>query len=499
MPFSRPIQQKAAFFLFAGLWIMFAWVTGIFKGGFQFYDDIIYAELYTKLQHGSFLHVLSDIIKNDLAIRFRPVALFHYLFVAQIFHLDYTAIILYNVIITILSCYFLHRFISACGFGFVKSILFVGILYLGNQGSIAMRTVLSENIAMLFLSLSLFYLKERKILSTLFFLLAACTKESFLLLSPAIIMTDRIISDEVDLNSYLRKNFVWVISITILSILVALIIILKVGTHSVGYAGIDADTLSLKKLADVTFRLFISKGYLIPVIIGLIIIYSRKSISQFPVKRSVFILAALVAIPQVILFAKSGIFMHYLLPGMFWSAISVIAIWKYLLSNHYPLSLQLIFRSSMLLLLAFNTYLLARNTIGIAREGRSNRQAMELIRAHTQPADTILIIAHPLWDYEKGPNVSGYLNSYLYERKNVILLPSTQTSELLNKQQTDLFNEFIRRNAVDPQRKVQLINSSKVILFMGSRDYSRDIYPDQLLQDFQFVNEGSFKTGWKKH
>jgi hypothetical protein len=499
---NKSNQHITAFFLFLAGWALLAYFTGIFNGFFQLTDDVMYAGLLEKLQHNSFASVLKEIVANDLSIRFRPVALCYYLCVAAIFKLNYTDIMLLNISIAALSCYFFYRFARNIMLNFGSALLLCAILYMGNQGTVGMRTVLSENVAMLFLSISLFFLsKESKftnrVCQLFFFTLAACTKESFILLFPAMIWGDYLIQKNISFRTYLNRNIKWVVAMLLINLSAVTIILLKPGTHAIGYAGIDKDSFTISNLLSATYSLFISKGYLLSLLPFLLIVYGEKAGNIRKDVNRTIVLLLLIAIPQILLFSKSKIFMHYLMPGMLWSAVAGGLAWQLIGSHIHQRALQLLLKAPILLLLIFNSFLFIKNCLLIGNTGRTIRKTLYTAAENTSPKDSIIIIGHPLYDAEKAMDAKAFLHSYLFNRTSILLPAFTDTSMFYSETDRYIIKDFLNKTSSDVQRKNELFSQHHVVIFMpGTYEMASKEY-GALLKDYRIHNIGTFQLAVK--
>jgi hypothetical protein len=468
-----------AFALSLSYWALLSLASGLFQGGFQLRDDIILADFFQRLQSKALPELYREVISADLSIRFRPLTMLHFMLMVKAYQLNYTALLWHNLLIVSAACAFFHISVRRIGFSRLQAFLFVAILFLGNQGVIGIRLVLAENLGMLFLSLCMWQLVNGKSLTaTLFFTLSALSKESFVLLAPAILWGDFLLSGESNLKSYIAKRSMLVASISLASMAILAVIIFRVGTNAIGYAGVDAETLSPWKLTNTALRLLFTKGYLLTLIPAAFLL--RKAAPMSTTAKNeilrIAILCALIAIPQITLYAKSQIFMHYLMPGMLWSAFAVIFILKFLGSTgSRPVNL---FTVSVVALLAFNATLLLRNAWVIANEGREARLAMEAVAGKTRLSDPILIIGHPVRDYERAHDVAGFLSSYLYQRESVSILPSTDISAGWTGNDRKTAGKFFLMNRTFIQRKEEIIRLSGCILFMpGTLEETRSYSP----------------------
>jgi hypothetical protein len=470
-----------AFALSLSYWALLSLASGLFQGGFQLRDDIILADFFQRLQSKALPQLYREVISADLSIRFRPLTMLHFMLMVKAYQLNYTALLWHNLLIVSAACAFFHISVRRIGFSRLQAFLFVAILFLGNQGVIGIRLVLAENLGMLFLSLCMWQLVNGKSLTaTLFFTLSALSKESFVLLAPAILWGDFLLSGESNLKSYIAKRSMLVASISLASMAILAVIIFRVGTNAIGYAGVDAETLSPWKLTNTALRLLFTKGYLLTLIPAAFLL--RKAAPMSTTAKNeilrIAILCALIAIPQITLYAKSQIFMHYLMPGMLWSAFAVVLFLKFLESTGSRPGPINLFSVSVVSLLAINATLLFRNAKMIAREGREARMAMEAVAEKTRRSESILIIGHPVRDYERAHDAAGFLSSYLYQRDSVSILPSTGISAAWNGNDSKTAEKFFLMNRTFIQRREDIIRLSGCILFMpGTLEETRSYSP----------------------
>ena len=464
---GRLKELFAAFGLALIFWSLLASFSGLFNGGFLLWDDIILADLHAGLKSTGFRELYTRLVQKDLDIRFRPLALLHYLTMARLHGLNYAGLLWHNLIIASLTSSFLYGTARNLGLSIWTSFLFIAVTCMGNQGVFALRLVLAENPGMLFIALSAWTLTlGKRIPAALFFTLAALTKESFVLLAPAWILADQMLRPEASWQAYAKKQWSFILAVAIPSLLILSVIIFRVGTHAIGYAGVDKESFSPMHLLRSLVTVLFIKGYglaLLPFLIGF-----YKGPAHTAAKSSMFwqaaTLCALVALPQTFLYAKSGIFMHYLLPAQLWSGLAVLMLW----SNPMGIAprFHFYFQGVVCVLLVFNFALLARNAHDIATWGRDARQALNAVSDRTMPGDTILIIGHPIRDYEKATDAAGFLASDLHERPNASILPTTVTDTTATDHERKLLRRFLDANRTFIERRSQLFKQASCILFM---------------------------------
>lgn len=151
-------------------------------------------------------------------------------------------------------------------------------------------------------------------------------------------------------------------------------------------------------------------------------IFTVLKVLCFPI-----ILLLLVAVPQIFLYAKSGITQRYLLPGILGYAFLTVTLYRYLNIN-YKLQAKFIL---LLILVSLSSKLSlaweAAHTFGL--EGKSTTALLQTVQANTKPEDPILIVTNPFIYSEWNSSIKKYLN-YVSKRSNLYL--STYGSKTSN-------------------------------------------------------------------
>ena len=334
-------EKVNVFFSYALLVWVFVFTTKTFFSGFHLSDDQILIYFNNHLHQQSFFSAAYSEIKSDLFLRFRPLAIFYYLTLAKWPYPDFNIISLIVGWQGIFSCYFFYRFARDLKCSLAVSFMFPLFLLCGNQGVIFWRNCVNETFAIFLLSLSFFFLgklfstkiNERwnTILFALFLLLSTLTKESFIILVPAVLFL-KIWKEVINYNGFLfslkqNKKLIIFFIIIVITEIATIYYYKKHSSIFIEYVSIDENTFSITNLLTSTIRLWITKGYLIiiiPVITFIIFIkkkYTPEDIRSFFLPLALLFL--LITIPQILLYSKSLIFERYLLPGTLSSALAI--------------------------------------------------------------------------------------------------------------------------------------------------------------------------------
>jgi hypothetical protein len=160
-----------------------------------------------------------DAAREDLYLRFRPLAMVYYVAIAKWIYPSFTMIAVVLALQGIFSCYFFFRFARLLKCGLVVSFLFPLFVLAGNQGVIFWRNCMSETLCMLLVSLSLYYLARSLAEKTgkwnifffaVFLLLSTFVKESFIILVPAVLFLkiwQEALGSKISLQASLKRNF----------------------------------------------------------------------------------------------------------------------------------------------------------------------------------------------------------------------------------------------------------------------------------------------------
>lgn len=175
----------------------FLYFTGTLTSGYHFIDDHSMISMKTSLDNsGSFLKTSLEYAKNDFNIRFRPIFSIFYIFEVQIFGVNFFALSIFTGIMALFSFSFFYAGMRKLGQGWLLSIIFVLLMFLGPQSAIWWRLGTNETIAMFFLGLCFLFMAKcldgekyaaNNILFVIFLSITSLCKESFIIIIPAFV------------------------------------------------------------------------------------------------------------------------------------------------------------------------------------------------------------------------------------------------------------------------------------------------------------------------
>lgn len=435
--FFKKYDYLTIFLFILIFWFLLFITSGSLFSGYHFTDDheIAHINYNFTLEKFGIFEVSSQWIHNDLLTgRFRPFYYIHRILQTKLLGINFAWWSLYTGMLGILTTFFLFIFGRFINFSIIEALLFSFLITLGAQSAVWWQLGPAETIgtfllagALVFAALSERVNKYKKIYEGLFIffvLIMSLSKESFILMIPAIASIKvwishqrRTLSGPESLNkNILSLSFLGIFFLTELWILK-----FYIGLNpDIGYAGVDA--LNISSIINATQSLS-QAGYWWLILISLISI--RLTIkppyaqSLPPILNALYfpvILLLLVAIPQILLYAKSGIVQRYILPGIFGYAFLIITLYNYL-NKTYKFAAKLILLLIMITL-SFNLSLAwdAAHTFGL--EGKSTNALLRTIEAKTQVNDPILIVANPHFSYEWSTSIKKYVN-YVSNRNNL--------------------------------------------------------------------------------
>lgn len=501
--FLKKYDYPSIFLSILIFWFLIFITSGSLFSGYHFTDDheIAHINYNLTVEKLGIFEVSSKWIQNDLLTgRFRPFYYIHRILETRLLGINWALWSLYTGMLGVLTTFFLFMFGRFINFSIIEALLFSFLITLGAQSAVWWQLGPAETIgtfllagALVFAALSERAHKYKKIYEGLFIffvLIMSLSKENFILMIPAIASIKVWMSHQMRTLSWresLKKN---ILSLSFLGIFVLtelLFVKFYIGLNpDIGYAGVDGFNIS--SIINASKNLS-QAGYWWLILISLISIrltikppYSQSippilNALYFPV-----ILLFLVAIPQILLYAKSGIVQRYILPGIFGYAFLIITLYNYL-NKTYKLAAKLILLL-IIITLSLNLSLAwdAAHTFG--REGKSTNALLRTIEAKTQVNDPILIVSNPHLSYEWSLSIKKYLN-YISNRKNLYFHSYVSPQNYFFKKIESFYNHQTLDKIKDKTdfQCVVLFPYQKGIFFSKSYWFLRDKF-----EEYEFGN-----------
>jgi hypothetical protein len=439
-------ETIVALLVFAALWSAFLFSAGTVTSGYHLIDDHMVLLISRELSRDNAFQVAANSVTHELydVGRFRPVYCVQRVFSIRILGANFVLLSLLSLTMAVLTSWFLYMFARQVHFGRVGAFLFVLLIFMGQQAAIWWRLGNAEPIGMFWLSIGLYFMARTifeagklgpayNVLSVLALVIATLSKESFVVLLPAVVLWQLILYRQHNQLNWIKTTKANLGKIALLATvcLVELaIIFLKVGTTRIGYAGVDSNSLTLHQIAFTVKQLFLASNPLLMGMIGAVfvvvltskIVYDHVLTPKQPFKslrsllEELFYIAVLVGAfvtPQAVLYAKSGFEARYLIPGVMGFAFLTI----YLLAKTEQLITLKALRFGIAAILVIVTLLtLAADFRGarsvakaFAADGASLKRALDTLASNTKSNDAILIVADPALDFEASHSIQRYL------------------------------------------------------------------------------------------
>lgn len=482
------IISSSSSYLIVLFFILIIWsfvfiTSGSLFSGYHFTDDHTIVEINYNLinQNLNIIEVLTQWIKNDLLTgRFRAFYFIHRVIITRFLGINFLLWSLYTGALTVFTTFLFFVFARLLNFSIKAALLFSFLITLGSQSAVWWQLGPAETIGTFLLSASLVVtvLSEKNnqhkilynVLLIAIILMMSLSKESFILIIPAIAFIKLWLSRHFNSLSWSQIFKINSISISLLGLIfLAEILFVKffIGlTPDIGYAGIDG--LNLPRIISATKDLN-EAGSLWIIFIGFIAIALMTKNYNFPHIFDILnyfyfpvILFFVVAVPQVLLYAKSGISQRYILPGIFGYAFLIISILRYLNQNS-----KLIARLFLLLImvtLGFKLNLAWEAAHTFALEGKSTNGLLQTIESNTTAQDPILIVTNRLIYYEWNFSIKKYLN-YVSNINNTYLLAYgnknndslTILNRTINNIELQAFDNYKTLNEIEDKNTIQCI------------------------------------------
>ncbi|MCD4768767.1 MAG: hypothetical protein K8R35_01195 [Bacteroidales bacterium] len=431
--------------LFSSIVLVFLSLNGTLNSGYHLVDDHEIICIHNELQTDSFITVLKRWVNNDLKNRFRPLYYTHKVITTGFFGTNFLAISIYTGILGTITFLSLFLGLKRLNFNFLECIIFIIITFFGPQFSIWWRLGPNETLGITLLSISFLFMSKcikRKyyflndVLFVLFLILSTLCKESFLIVVPGFILFKFVyekVSLKISLIESLRRNVLSFIPLAII-IIEVYIILRYVGLDKTEYAGID---LHIKDTMNGIINILLinlKEPYLLIFEWAIIIILLQKLIFNNPRFKQLIlplIFSILIVTPNLILYAKSGMWERYFLPSSFGLAFLLISIIK-----EYGHGLKLI--KIIMLIIVLNEYIpITKSMIldaqSYASEGRMVNSLVSSTLGHHTDKSKALIAVDPVKHYEK----SYALKVYFGIEENIELYGYAFEDESLNEEFRD--------------------------------------------------------------
>jgi hypothetical protein len=421
-------------------WFGILTVTGTLFSGYHFIDDHDVIRIDKDLSKTTLAREMrifsADLLRSKL--RFRPFYQLHRRMATAVLGANFTAWSVYFGLLAVFTTYFLALFLFKTGFSVMESTLFALLTLLGEQAAIWWKLGANETVGMFLLAAAMLCMAKSVYADTdwkeylfdglfvLFTILSSWSKESFILVIPALVAWKIWLiyreQEHKNILQAMRVNGITSIILLAVCAVELLHIIKNVGATGIQYAGYEG--FNLTRFAGAFFQSVMAvHGWVVVILSALIaaaIVLARKhgKNPDAPPLSSLWwpvILAGMIAGPQIMLYMKSGIMERYLLPGVMGYAFLMVVLPRYLRLLDPPKKSLRVIAIAVLMLVCLQQLRVTRYTaIAFAQDGKHTNAWFNSIAAHTSETDKILAIT----DMEKFFEPSISFKTYLHLEMN---------------------------------------------------------------------------------
>ncbi|MGY6214099.1 hypothetical protein ACW73L_02965 [Methylolobus aquaticus] len=417
------------FVLWALIWGALFWKLDVFLSGFHLIDDHRLIDIHGQLsaRDGNVGQVLGEWFRTDLAERrFRPLYYASRVVRVEWLGLYWPAWVAYNLGLATMTSGLLTVFGLLLGFSSISSLTFAALTVFGPPSTVWWRlgTPETEATALAALALCLFAWAARKpgpgrwpdVFGVAAAVLASLTKEGMILFLPALAamrvwLSCRLLGRSVP--AALRDSLPVFAVLGIVASAELTGLLWLVGSRGTGYAGVDAETFRLASILPAALALARIGQLWVPAAASVFAFgvgfWPRRHRVPVPVNGlwlgwAVFLIGA---IPQVLLYAKSGWADHYWNPILMLAAfIAVLAV-----ESLRPAYVLLYVVGIALLIQPLNGRLRWTRE-HLAEYGRDGAALGELLAAARHCAGIqrpVILVANPRAHYEEAISLRTHL------------------------------------------------------------------------------------------
>lgn len=429
--------------------------TGTLNSGYHYIDDHEMLGINKMIEENGLLESIVGTVKNDLNIRFRPMYFIHRTLEMKIFGANFFALSFYTGLLAVATFCFFYWGLRKMRYSMISSLFFVFLIFLGPQLAVWWRLGPNETLGMFFLGVAFLFLsksadeknyKRNSWLFIFFLALASLSKEAFIVIIPAFIFLKLWNEKKVfgiSFKEVFKKNKN---SLVLLFLMLIELLIIKffVGTNKIGYAGmsnsfgefivgVERIILSPQSL----FLWWMPLGASIVFYLADIFFQKKpwkKELMEIIVPTLIFSLA--IVLPNILMYAKSGMTERYLLPTTLGLAFMLVIFFANIKN--------LFFKGVMFFILFFflqDSFIVARDNARLfAKEGENASKLLSTVKMNSNNSSKILLVVDPVDRHEVSHSIKLYL-SY-YGLSNLYAFP------VMREYQTD-FEKSLRDNWLD--------------------------------------------------
>lgn len=447
---ARPIDILATLSIAAYL-VLLMYLSGNFNNSFQFIDAHDEVKIHYDIVNEGFGRALEKEMEYRLSHRFLPVYSFIRVVKVYFFGENWTAYYIYNTLLGIIGCCSLYWVGRLMQMGVLASVSLAFFTYIGfeswfNQATIIFRIASAELPALAILGPGLIAMalsaKRKNVLNgfeVIFIcsvILTTLTKESFIILTPALLFWKAWLyskEQQLSIMTSVKKHIPQAAFIFIVVAVEIGIVTLFIGTSKMGYVGVSTGKEQLMSILTSTKSFINSEGTLSILFFTFCVAMAVYASENFTDKRIEslktwanhfwphLILATLIITPQLLVYAKSGIYERYKLPLLVGISFLLATFLDVVYRSPRKFFIPKMALAIVLLLIFYrNTMNTFANAQSYAQSAGITTSVLTNIPKGTD--EKILLISDPVLEWEWSISLVKYLK-YSQGCTNIVVAP----------------------------------------------------------------------------
>ncbi len=417
-------KECAAIWLFSAVLVFgVLLLTGTVTSGYHLVDDWEYAKYVDLMSPGRsrFWDCMRDTLAFDLTVRFRPLYYILRVCTAAVFGVNLTAMSVLKgmeIVAALAALYYCARHMRC---SVLYSLLFSLTVMVGYQSAVWWKLGPQESFGMVLFATGFYLLltwleggsKWRAVGSVCMFFLMSVYKESFILLLPFVmlyVLYEQLRGSRLTVRAVwaaVRAKIGYLFVVGLIFLTEMFLLVFVIGTNNYEYIGLDGGmtyeqyrTVWLNALGT-DLKWYFRFG----VICGMILLTWWEQLRRHLWEIA---LTAILLLPQIVTYSKTGITERYILPTSFGIAFFLIVVGCHLKS--FGGKRKAVYILCLLLMLAAHTRVMFREADYFAYRGNSVQTMLDTTLAYTREHSDAKVLSC------LGPNVEGNRTMYYWLR-----------------------------------------------------------------------------------
>ncbi len=435
---------KHHLFVFLGIstfwWLLFL-LTGVLFAGLHLEIDIYGIMLH---YYNNSKPIYEDMIEVWTQMRsyiFAPVGLFYELACAKFLGANIFPARLIYLLFGIFSSFLFFLTARELGFSLKLSLLFPALAFLGEQFWVWYNIHCHEPVGLFFMSLSLYLIAMAAkkgvlfdVLAILVSLLMSLSKESFILVLPALVVFKFYCAytlENQDIKKGISKSLFFAVAIFLIFVAEITYILLVMKGGGRGYAGVSAST-GIGAYVQNFFSLFLANDVYVYLCCALLLVAFLTggqvfgNLLTFLDKNLILVIFVLaILLPQAVLYTQTGWQSRYYLPSFVGIAFFCVVVLNHL-ERYAPHGTYALYFSMLIFYMALEifpkisdnpnqTFRFAKNYASFAEQ---TELLLQSVVSQSQTHSLILIVSDPVENVVMPMGLESFLKN-LYQRNNI--------------------------------------------------------------------------------